>query len=123
MYRKTQENIFEYTLFKSTLKREFFKSKKVTFSEGVLSMYFEKDKIDYKFKNKIVFREIKNKNVVDTLYINVKNITPNFIDSSKKGTISKLVLEVLFFNEDTSVFLEKRYGADVLINNFFENED
>lgn len=123
IYRKTQENLFEYSLFKSTLKREFFKSKEVSFDGGILSMHFEKDKIDYKFKNKIVCRQVNNNNVVDTFYVNVKNITPNFIDSSKKGIISKLELELLFFKENTFVFLEKKYGADVLINDFFEYED
>lgn len=123
-FKETEETLLEYNFFKNTLKREVFESKEVTFkSNNIISLSYENREINYFFNKKIVLREDKYNNCVDTFFVEIKRITPFFIPNLEKKTLSSIKIEIIFFEEETTVLLTKEYGKDIFINNFFDYEN
>ncbi|MFT7900094.1 MULTISPECIES: type II secretion system protein J [Flavobacteriaceae] len=122
VFTETEEKLLEYAYFKNLLKREVFESKEINIGKESVSIQYNDREVKYVVKKKVVYR-ICNSNV-DTFFIDVKRISPILSSDSKyNNTVKGVLVDVSLLGGSTKLFLSKRYGADILINNFFNNEN
>lgn len=121
-FTETEEKLLEYAYFKNVLKREVFESKEIDLDKERIKLKCNDREITYVIKNEVVYR-MCNSNI-DTFFVDVKRIEPALDNGPKNSTIvGGVLIDVALLGGSTKLFLSKRYGADILTNNFFNNEN
>jgi competence protein ComGF len=119
LFIETEETLLTYASFKNTLKREVFESKLITVENNKISLKFENKIINYTFDESFIYRKDSRIGKVDAFSLRIEKIRPIFIKKIKGKIISSLILDLHLFKEKTSIIFTKKYGADIVINDFF----
>ena len=120
-FTETEEKLLEYAYFKNVLKREVFESKEIDLDKERIKLKCNDREITYIIKNGEVYRVCNSS--IDTFFVDVKGVEPTLDNGFKNSAIGGVLIDVTLLGGSTKLFLSKRYGADILINNFFNNEN
>lgn len=123
-FSNTEEKLLSYSLFKSTIKRDFFLSDKVVLEGREVKLFVEEEVFTrYLMGNGLVLKYNDFNQTIDTFFLEIKGLDPVYIRKVEDKIISKINLNVGLFNSETKMILTKRYGKNIHINNYFKDEN
>jgi len=118
----TNKKLSSLILFKNTLKKELFLSKKITsVNDGIMIKINDSITIEYKFKSNFIERNFEQQK--DTFWLKVDDFKKEYNSDNDVGMIKQINFNLTIFEEKFYLEFSKDYGAYIDINKFFLNEN
>lgn len=118
-FRNTEDTFLEFSFFKKTLQNDFFQAKQIEATNNNIQLVFHDKKVEYSIKEDLVYRIEKS---IDSFSVNISNVKTLY-KNKDINLVTDLILEAELYNTKTTIFMSKSYGVDILVNNYFNDEN